>query len=197
MLEYLKQLKEDPLVYYIYQTDFSIYGIPQENKSYIVVVEKDFTNIQPQNKNNYFKFYLIEDWFKMVLENDILAWKCSCLNKKFKIKEHVKLTFTLNPIKLRQQALDIIHRPQSFGPDIDYITQAIKNLSDIKLINQILEHHKIVNFNELLKDYKTLSNCCTQNEMFDVYMNSLLNAVQLTHKLTDDLYNQYIINRFK
>ena len=42
MNSYLKHLKEDPLVYYVYQSDLSIYNIPTEIKEYIVIVNEKY-----------------------------------------------------------------------------------------------------------------------------------------------------------
>ena len=105
MIEYLKKLKEDPLVYYIYQLGLSIYNIPEDNYSYIVIVDPKFKNIKINSENCNFIFYSTDKWFDKVLNNDIDTWICSCLNKKFIIKEHVKILIKPDVLKLRQQAL--------------------------------------------------------------------------------------------
>lgn len=41
-------------------------------------------------------------WFDKVLLGDIDTWECACMNKKFIIKEHVKLMMKTNSLQLRK-----------------------------------------------------------------------------------------------
>lgn len=50
-----------------------------------------------------FIFKTNEEWFDDVMNGSIEAWECACLNKKFIIKEHVKLLMKTDPLGLRKQ----------------------------------------------------------------------------------------------
>ena len=120
MNKYLEHLKQDTLVYYIYQSDFSIYNIPTTNSSYIVIVDRNY--VVPKEFKQYkypsydwkpikfgincegdnFEFFEMQEWFKYVLNCDIKAWECSCLPRKFIHKEHVKLLLETDLLKLRK-----------------------------------------------------------------------------------------------
>lgn len=124
----IKALKDNELVYYIY-----------ELYDKLIVVASD--------KIEGVEHYLPSEWFEKVLNNDLLAWKCICLNKRHIKKEHVKLFISKDVVKLRRQADKIF-------------TNNKKNLNDLSLILQIIDFNKIVNYNEYdissLKDEELL-----------------------------------------
>ena len=102
MATYIEILKKDPLVYYIYQMDLSIYGIQSEQPKYLVVVDSKYQVPKELRENTEFVFFNTEEWFIKVLNCEVLVWQCSCLNRKFIIKEHVKLVLSTDALKLRQ-----------------------------------------------------------------------------------------------
>lgn len=163
MNKYLEHLIEDPLVYYVYQRGSSIYGLNTEESDtdYLVVIDSKYIlpeefieyefdsgclnarkNIKYENCD--FMFINVQDWFNLVINNDIQAWECACLNKKFIKKEYVKLIIKTDPILLIK---NIFKRSTTLDNSLDY-----KHLwyfgKDILFTQQILDFHKIVDFQE-------------------------------------------------
>ena len=180
----LKHLIESPLVYYVYQRDLSIYGInsKESNINFLVIINeayevpKEFKQYKigaSYNKVKYrveydgcnFLFYEMQNWFKKVLNCSLDAWECACLDKKFIYKEYVKLMMTTDFYKLRELFdssykfyIDrynflILHNRDKEARET--LWTIIKN---IKLINQILINHKIVNFKEASSEYDVIIN---------------------------------------
>ena len=91
MNKYLEHLVKDPLVYYVYQSDLSIYGIPSEEREYIVVVDKNYKVPEEFKKNTYFGheqksidfnvkvensnfiFFEMQEWFSKVLNCEVIV----------------------------------------------------------------------------------------------------------------------------
>lgn len=90
MNKYLETLEKDPLVYYIYQSDLSIYSIPSVSEKYIIIVDASYQvpnefqefKVKCKSKvidyniiydNIEFKFYEMQKWFNKVLNSDIEA----------------------------------------------------------------------------------------------------------------------------
>lgn len=163
MNKYLEHLIEDPLVYYVYQRGSSIYGLNTEESDtdYLVVIDSKYIlpeefveyefdsgclnarkNIKYENCD--FMLINIQNWFNLVINNDIQAWECACLNKKFIKKEYVKLILKTDPILLIK---NIFKRSTILDNSLDY-----KHLwhfgKDILFTQQILDFHKIVDFQE-------------------------------------------------
>jgi hypothetical protein len=78
------------------------------------------------------------------MDGSIEAWECACMNKKFIIKEHVKLLMKTDPLGLRKQ---IIKMDNAITEDSDP-KDMWKVVTYCKFANQIIENHKIVNFKE-------------------------------------------------
>jgi len=184
MDDFLKSLKKDPLVYYIYQRDPSIYGIETTIKKYIVIVDKDYVipkdfedfkikydtkriiDFKIESDGFNFVFFEMQEWFNEVLNCKIIAWECSCLNKKFVPKEHVKLILTVNNSKIRKN-----FKENSFT----LFTSALSNIKENQLeiakeflfqilkeadfSNQIINNHKIINFKTPKIFYDKLFSC--------------------------------------
>lgn len=191
MNKYLESIEENPLVYYIYQSGLSIYSISSVSEKYIIIVDasyqvpREFRKFKIRCKNKVikynvifdgieFKLYEMQEWFKKVLDNDIEAWECSCLNKKFIKKEHVKLLLTYDPLQLR------LNFDAMLDPFVIHSIHLIKNnnITEGKLVlfdilkqgrfsDQIIENHKIINFKEVAEDYNKLIN--TGDNIDDIY----------------------------
>ena len=46
----------------------------------------------------------IDKWLDMSIHNDMLVWKCSCLSKKYVLKEYVKMICKCIPLELISKA---------------------------------------------------------------------------------------------
>jgi hypothetical protein len=91
------------------------------NYDYLVICNKhitfpkEFYNMREvTNYGRRFDFHIVvdncdfifktnEEWFDEVMSGSIEAWECACMNKKFIIKEHVKLLMKTDPLGLRKQ----------------------------------------------------------------------------------------------
>ena len=96
-------------------------------------------------------------WFDKILLNDIDCWECACLNKKYIIKEHVKLTLHTNPVQLRKEIdRDISNEPPELISEnkLKYFYWRI--IRRCKFANQIIDNHKIINPKEANRDYELL-----------------------------------------
>ena len=169
----IENLKQDPGCLFIYNLDFSIYGIPEKER-YVVVVQDDWEPNGLDLNPSVYMVHTMSSWFKMVLNNDLLCWQCSCLNRKYIIKEHVKLMLIPDPLQLRKQ----IDREMKYLLGVN----DWQLVCDIKFVNQIIENHKIVNFKEAASDYKILQS----EEKVDV----VSKPYNYLKKLTDGMLKQ-------
>ena len=84
-----------------------------------------------------------------MLNCDIDAWECACLNKKFIYKEHVKLLMETNPLKLRLN-FDSLRKNLESEAQIFFKRNDFKNakkcywyiIKSVMFTNQILENMK-------------------------------------------------------
>lgn len=192
MDKFIEQLKKDPLVYYIYQTDLSIYGIPDE-ENYTIITDDNYIPNNPDLE--HYAFYKMSTWWKIMNENSLLAWICSCIDKKHTIKQHVKLMIPLDILKLRKNILDQLKYSdyQSY-PDLDdCLSEMIMDIVSLNLTNQIIENHKIVNLQSPSKEFKLLKNCKDYYSCLNKYKEIINKGLEVLHKNTDDLYKQELI----
>ena len=156
-------LIRDPLVYYIYQKDLSIFGIEADISQYLVVIDKAYNIPSELKENTSFEFLEIQDWFSKVLNSEIIAWQCLCLNRKFVIKEHVKLNIAADILKLRKN-FNAIYDPYvifamseiSAGNFVNGKLKLLEVLKEGDFSNQIIDFHKIINFGVVKSYYNEL-----------------------------------------
>jgi len=98
-----------------------------------------------------------------VLSNDIVAWECACLPKKYILKEHVKLLLQTDPLKLRKEfdkKIKTVYSklPKLFseGNTLTAQKELFELLKYLIFANQIIENHKIVNFKVIGNIYKQM-----------------------------------------
>ena len=203
MNKYLEHLIEDPLVYYVYQRGSSIYGLNTEESDidYLVVIDSQYIlpeefikyefdseclnarkNIKYENCD--FMFINIQDWFNLVINNDIQAWECACLNKKFIKKEYVKLILKIDPILLIKN----IFKQSSILDN----TYSYKHLwyfgKDIFFTQQILDFHKIVDFQEANNLYHRIK---AQSDV-SMAQNIVKETFQQFYEKNKGQYEQYL-----
>lgn len=175
--KFLQALIEDPLVYYVYQRGSFIYGLntKDSDKDYLVIIDSEYKlpeefklyeynsgyindrqNIKYDNSD--FIFVFIQNWFKMVLDNKIPAWECACLNKKFIKKEYVKLILKTDIVKLIKDLMIRKSAILNYITDFKVVWYFIK---DILFTQQIIDFHKITDFQEANKYYQIIMNADT------------------------------------
>ena len=185
MTKFIEYLKESPDCLYIYNRDFSIYGLESKER-YTIVVKDDW--ICPEDwvgfDTDVYEVFYLNEWFNIVLNGDLIGWECACLNKKYVIKEHVKLLMKTNPLQLKK-TIRTQRLNNGLYSDVNILRdwELIKN---IKFAIQIIENHKIVNFKEAKNDYFNLSKCESVKELTE-YINK---SYQILKDLTDGMLLQ-------
>jgi len=185
MNSFLDYLKESPDCLYIYNRDFSIYGLESKER-YTIVVKDDW--ICPEDwvgfDTDVYEIFYLNEWFNIVLNGDLIGWECACLNKKYVIKEHVKLLMKTNPLQLKKTIRTQRLSNETYS-DINVLRdwELVKN---IKFAIQIIENHKIVNFKEAKNDYFNLLKCESIEEISE-YINK---SYQILKNLTDGMLLQ-------
>jgi hypothetical protein len=130
-----------------------------------------------------FIFKTNEEWFDEVMNGSIEAWECACMNKKFIIKEHVKLLMKTDPLGLRKQIvkMDNTITEESNPKDM------WKVVAYCKFANQIIENHKIVNFKEANPERKTILNMASGDPTFLEYKLCLYKPLEKLKNSTDGM----------
>lgn len=192
----LQKLIEDRDILYIYEIGLQIYGLftDSEDRDFLLIVSDDYIPSEELQNNEHFQIYYISDWFKKVLSNEMIAWECACLPKKYVIKEHVKLLLQTNPLQFRKEfdsiytyilasaQAHIIKGNSLSGQKL--LWELVKYL---KFANQIIENHKIVNFKEATEDYKLIVDGQTGDleTIMNTFNERLYSPLQLFKKYTD------------
>ena len=186
----LSKLIENPEVYYIYDLRGAVFGIDNVGE-YLIVVKDGLVIKDELDDSEIIKvsIYSSSEWFKLVINGEILPWICACIDKKYILKEHVKLLMTTNPLQLRK-CFDTIK------------TQILSDLEEIELskqfnlwkiilfarfCNQIIENHKIVNFKNSANDYQELRKYTDDNELLNAFNALITPEINLLYKSTDGL----------
>ena len=186
----LNKLIEHPEVYYIYDLRGAAFGV--DDLGEYIIVTKDGLVIKDELDDSEIvkvSIYSSSEWFKLVVNGEILPWICACIDKKYILKEHVKLLMTTNPLQLRKcfEATRV---------------QILSNLGEIesskrfnlwkiilfaRFCNQIIENHKIVNFKNSANDYQELRKYTDDNELLNTFNALITPEINLLYKSTDGL----------
>ena len=196
----LNKLIEHPEVYYIYDLRGAVFGI--DNLGEYIVVIKDGLVIKDELDDSEIvkvSIYSSSEWFKLVINGEILPWICACLDKKYVLKEYVKLLMTTNPLQLRK-CFDTT-KNQIFSNLGE--TELSKQFNLWKIIlfarfcNQIIENHKIVNFRNSASDYRELRKYNNFDELLNIFNVLITPELNLLYKSTDELLKQEKITKLQ
>lgn len=183
----LEELKQNNLVYFIYQMGNAIYGLKDPIDKFLVIVDDEYKNkdiVQTTEKDCFgciktsdgiFNFIKISTWFSKIEKCDIEAWKCACLPKRFIHKEHVKLLMSTDPLKIRLQIDNLIK------DSTDYC----ENIKKCKFAIQIIENHKIVNFKDGNDEILQFLAC--DSELKEAFLKIIHPSITVLKKLTDGI----------
>ena len=180
----LNKLIEHPEVYYIYDLRGAAFGV--DDLGEYIIVTKDGLVIKDELDNSEIvnvSIYSSSEWFKLVINGEILPWICACIDKKYILKEYVKLLMTTNPLQLRKcfEATRVQILSNLGETESSKRFNLRKIVLFARLCNQIIENHKIVNFRNSVNDYLEFKKCDSNTELFNTY-NKLL---------TPELYFRY------
>ena len=186
----LNKLIEHPDVYYIYDLRGAVFGV--DDLGEYIIVTKDGLVIKDELDDSEIvnvSIYSSSEWFKLVINGEILPWICACIDKKYILKEHVKLLMTTNPLQLRKcfeaTRVQIL---SNLGE-----TESSKRFNLWKIIlfarfcNQIIENHKIVNFKNSANNYQELRKYTNDNELLNAFNALITPEINLLYKSTDGL----------
>ena len=186
----LNKLIEHPEVYYIYDLRGAAFGV--DDLGEYIIVTKDGLIIKDELDDSEIvkvSIYSSSEWFKLVVNGEILPWICACIDKKYILKEYVKLLMTTNPLQLRKcfeaTRVQIL---SNLGE-----TESSKRFNLWKIIlfarfcNQIIENHKIVNFKNSANDYQELRKYTDDNELLNAFNALITSEINLLYKSTDGL----------
>ena len=188
----LNKLIEHPEVYYIYDLRGTVFGI--DNLGEYIVVVKDGLVIEDELDDSEIvkvSIYSSSEWFKLVINGEILPWICACIDKKYILKEYIKLLMTVNPLQLRK-CFDTTKN--QILSNIEEVELKQFNLWKIILFarfcNQIIENHKIVNFRNSANDYRELRKYNNFDDLLNVFNTLITPELNLLYKSTDELLKQ-------
>ena len=191
MTSFLEYLKESPDCLYIYNRDFSIYGLPSKER-YTIVVKDDWIcpeeYLDTQEDDSY-EIYYLQEWFDLILKGKLIGWECACLNKKYIIKEYVKLMMTTNPIQLRKD-IDSEYLISSLS-SVVRINLFYNLIRSIRFSIQIIENHKIINYKDGLEYYEKLLNAESINDCWEIVDKSY----DELKSLTDGMLKQELLKK--
>lgn len=188
----LNKLIEHPEVYYIYDLRGAVFGV--DNLGEYIVVVKDGLIIEDELDDSEIvkvSIYSSSEWFKLVINGEILPWICACIDKKYILKEYIKLLMTINPLQLRK-CFDTTKN--QILSNIEEIELKQFNLWKIILFarfcNQIIENHKIVNFRNSVNDYRELRKYNNFDDLLNIFNTLITPELNLLYKSTDELLKQ-------
>ena len=186
----LNKLIEHPEVYYIYDLRGAAFGV--DDLGEYIIVTKDGLVIKDELDDSEIvnvSIYSSSEWFKLVVNGEILPWICACIDKKYILKEYVKLLMTTNPLQLRKcfeatrvQILSNLGETESFKR-----FNLWKIILFARFCNQIIENHKIVNFKNSANDYQELRKYTDDNELLNAFNALITPEINLLYKSTDGL----------
>ena len=186
----LNKLIEHPEVYYIYDLRGAVFGI--DNLGEYIVVVKDGLVIKDELDDSEIvkvSIYSSSEWFKLVVNGEILPWICACIDKKYILKEYVKLLMTTNPLQLRKcfEATRVQILSNLGETEFSKRFNLWKIILFARFCNQIIENHKIVNFKNSANDYQELRKYTDDNELLNAFNALITPEINLLYKSTDGL----------
>ena len=202
-----EELLKDPNVLYIYEIGPQIYGLFEgvDRRKFLVIYNDGLEpNIESTREKEYI-FIRIGDWFQQVMSGQILPWICACLNKKFVIKEHVKLMMTTNPLQLRKE-YDKLEKniwdeiKTTLDEDNACLTaekKAWELYRYLNFANQIIDNHKIVNFKTVAPAYNKLvqGELCTVEDIREKWIEISTHELETFKNKTNDILKADKIKR--
>ena len=196
----LNKLIEHPEVYYIYDLRGAVFGIDNQGE-YIVVIKDGLVIKDELDDSEIVKvsIYSSSEWFKLVINGEILPWICACLDKKYVLKEYVKLLMTTNPLQLRK-CFDTTKNQILSNPGETELSKQFnlwKIILFARFCNQIIENHKIVNFRNSASDYRELRKYNNFDELLNIFNVLITPELNLLYKSTDELLKQEKITKLQ
>lgn len=155
--DFIKYIREDEDILYGYFLPPELFGVTFGITKYVLITKWAY-KIPDKYKNIPIIHFPIQLYFKYINDNDLIAWILTCLDKKYIIKEHIKLLVNFNILKLRKSVEALFNNYDCYY-DEDYIAFYSKLYKYSFFANQIIENNKIINYRAvgkgLIKIHKT------------------------------------------
>lgn len=161
----LQNLITNPKIYYIYRIDLGICNIETNLIRYIIVSDNDIDTEDMANIYGYeHMYYTLNDFFELYTKCSIYSFICSNIDKKFVIKEYVKISPIIDKIKLRQCAENLVTHTGTDKSyeirDLDYMLQVLldKKITSFSSPKKLIEQSKGQDY-DLYKDPNYIKIC--------------------------------------
>lgn len=167
--DFIKYIQEDEDILYGYVLPPELYNLDSGRTKYVLITKYAY-KVPDKYKDLYIIHLPIQLYFRYVTSCDIFAWILSCLDKKYVIKEHVKMFMLYEPLKLRMSIVNEMIWLININDieDFEKILLMTKAYKYCAFANQIVENHKIINYKTLSTDIKKIQNgdfSCVQREL--------------------------------
>lgn len=155
--DFVKYIQENEDILYGYFLPPDLFGLTSGVDKYILITKYAY-KLPDKYKDIPIIHFPIQLYFKYINDNDLIAWILTCLDKKYIIKEHIKLLVNFNILKLRKSVEALFNNYDCYY-DEDYIAFYSKLYKYSFFANQIIENNKIINYRAvgkgLIKIHKT------------------------------------------
>lgn len=200
--DFIKYIQEDEDILYGYFLPPDLFGIDFGSTKYVLITKWAY-KVPEKYKDIHIIHFPIQLYFKYVTNNDLTAWILTCLDKKYVIKEHVKLIMSFDVLKIRKN----IDNDYKFFNDLMFRDFDVSDINEIKAIymklykylvfaNQIVDNHKIINYHIVGSGLKIINEIKTGtiNECYE--MTIKLEMQKLIAK-TEELRRKELIKKLK
>ena len=99
--DFVKYIQEDEDILYGYFLPPDLFGLTSGVDKYVLITKYAY-KLPDKYKDIPIIHFPIQLYFKYITNNDLTAWILSCLDKKYIIKEHVKLLVDFDTLKIRK-----------------------------------------------------------------------------------------------
>ena len=103
--DFVKYIQEDEDILYGYFLPPDLFGLTSGVDKYVLITKYAY-KLPDKYKDIPIIHFPIQLYFKYITNNDLTAWILSCLDKKYIIKEHVKLLVDFDTLKIRKNIDD-------------------------------------------------------------------------------------------
>lgn len=200
--DFIKYIQEDEDILYGYFLPPELFGIDFGVTKYVLITKWAY-KIPDKYKDIPIVHFPIQLYFKYITNNDLTAWILSCLDKKYIIKEHVKLLVNFDVLKIRKNIDD----DYKFFNDLMYRDFDVSNINEIKAIfmklykylvyaNQVIDNHKVINYRIVGSGLKTINSIKT-GTINDCYCMTIKPEMQKLITKTEELRRKELIKKLK
>lgn len=200
--DFIKYIQEDEDILYGYFLPPDLFGLKSGVTKYVLITKWAY-KVPDKYKDIPIIHFPIQLYFKYVTNNDLTAWILTCLDKKYIIKEHVKLIINFDVLKIRKN----IDNDYKFFNDLILRDFDVSDINEIKAIymklykylvfaNQIIDNHKIINYRSVGSGLKMIDSIKT-GDINTCYREVILPEMRKLIARTEELRRKELIKKLK